>query len=423
MIISGRYLGNENFLGDIEIANGEIVALTPRALEPEEHTFGPSTVLRERIADEHVHIRAQRLKRKARWSDFAANAFQGGVGAVMDMPNNNPPTLTLDDVALRRNLASAYVQHTDIFTHVMVTPRTKPFGEFYHYKLFVAESSGGQGFSSENDLRRALDLYSGCHIMFHCEDPSILAANTRAPLHEDRRPREAEVSAIGSVLDLCQEYGIHATIAHVSTMKGLRMILDAKPKFETLGLRLRSQVVYHHLLLNRENLASGTIEVFGQNYELEHARLIRMNPPIREESDQTYLMQRLIQGDIDAVASDDAPHTLAEKQSSSPPSGVTILPFEAQAAELLHSFGVTNDILTHVTHDSPMQYMTRDWHYKSDLYEGRSAKFIVVDRNKGAIADKDVPGKPHWCYLSGALMPGKVTHWIDGDNVIPVKIS
>ncbi|MFT4148485.1 MAG: dihydroorotase, partial [Micrococcaceae bacterium] len=141
-------------------------------------------------------------------------------------------------------------------------------------------------------------------------------------------PVVAESAQIARDLVLAQATGVHYHVCHVSTKESVRLIRDAKKA----GISVTAEVTPHHLLLTDSDIP-------------EDSGLWKMNPPLRSKADQEALIAALLDGTIDCIATDHAPHTLAEKQQSfiKAPFGIVGVEF---AFQLLYTHYVKPGIFT-----------------------------------------------------------------------------
>jgi dihydroorotase len=267
------------------------------------------------IIDSHVHFREPGFEHKEDLASGSRGALLGGVTAVVEMPNTDPPTTT--EAALRDKRERA---HGRAFCHVGFYVGATPgnadaLGELERspgcagIKLFMGRSTGGLLVDAEGDVRRVLRA-AARRVAVHAEDEARLVE--RSPLRGSdpaRHPlwRDAESARLATerVLRLARETGCRIHLLHVTTAEELE------------------------LLARHRDLAS--VEVTPQHLLLEapdcYARLgtrAQINPPIREASHARALWRGLLAGTVDTVASDHAPHTLEEKAQPYPdsPSGM-----------------------------------------------------------------------------------------------------
>lgn len=298
-----------------------------------------NTITLPGLIDCHVHFREPGYEHKATMVSEAASARAGGVLTVCEMPNTNPPTVTIAALADKVRRA-AEVTDCDIrfFFGVTTAMHLVTLKELWAaenaelarlkerccgVKLYLDHSTGNQ--KVEDEL--LTDIFAACAaqgipIIAHCEDPEInrlsLAANSSdaIEMHSVVRPVKSEVRAIEHAIEHVRVSGAALHIAHLSTGEGLARVRSAKAE----GLPVTCEVAPHHLFLTIDDYASlGT--------------LVKMNPPLRTVEDQKALWDGIADGTVDCIATDHAPHTLEEKQAGAPlsaPSGVpgveTMLP-------------------------------------------------------------------------------------------------
>ncbi|MBI3336671.1 dihydroorotase family protein [Candidatus Peregrinibacteria bacterium] len=273
------------------------------------------------LIDCHVHFREPGFEHKGTMVSESASARSGGVMSVCEMPNTNPPTTTC--VALKDKVArSAQIRDTDIrfFFGMTSDEHLEEFLALWKeaayeslqsrcagVKVYLDHSTGNQ----KIDVAVIKDVFRICAAMnvplvAHCEDPLV---NARDP----RRPPESEERSVHDAITMARMYGTHLHIAHLSTEQGLRLVQQAKKD----GLTVTCEAAPHHLFLSMED--EEILGAFG-----------KMNPPLRTLDHQEALWGGILDGTIDCIATDHAPHTVEEKKSDHPPSGVpgveTMLP-------------------------------------------------------------------------------------------------
>lgn len=281
------------------------------------------------MIDAHVHFREPGASHKETWETGSKSAAAGGVTTVIDQPNTNPPTID----GFGYNLKERFTKHSiiDFGLNGGVTPDWDPnslFSEpiFALGEIFLADSTGDMGIDVSL-FRDALQQAQAAHIpvTVHAEDESKFDESVRRRNDADAwsayRPAEAEIEAVEHACTIATEEKTSIHIAHTSTPEGV----EIATKFE-----MTCEVTPHHLLLSRDDLEE--LGTFG-----------RMNPPLRNENRREQLFELLVDGAIDIVATDHAPHTISEKDTSiwDAPSGVpgveTALPLliaEAKAGSI-----------------------------------------------------------------------------------------
>lgn len=276
------------------------------------------------MIDAHVHFREPGFSHKETWRTGSKSAAAGGVTTVFDQPNTDPPTIDGESYDVKAELASSSLVDYAINGGVTAAwiPEellAKPIGALG--EVFLADSTGEMGIDTDryrDALERAHD--ADVPVTVHAEDATLFDDSVKDRDDPDAwsayRTADAEISAIEHACSVASEVGTTVHIAHTSTPEGVDIVKNT-------GMTCEASP--HHLFLSRDDLeALGT---YG-----------RMNPPLRSEFRREEMFQRLVDGSIDIVATDHAPHTRAEKDGSiwEAPSGVpgveTALPLLLEAA-------------------------------------------------------------------------------------------
>lgn len=278
------------------------------------------------LIDPHVHFRTPGSEHKEDWITGVQAALAGGVTTVFDMPNTSPATTSLELVRVKKVLITNALQKSgqQIRFHLYLGATENNVGELaaakneiVGVKLFMGASTGN--LQVENTEAQEAFFAEcgrlGIPLAVHAEDEATLQ-NAKKKYAEKElsitdhsiiRPVEAAVIAVERACALAAKYHTRLYILHVSTEAELEIIRAAKKR----GVNVYAEVTPHHLFLTTNDYARlGTL---GQ-----------MNPPLRSERDQAALWAALLDGTIDTIGTDHAPHTLEEKQQpyGKAPSGV-----------------------------------------------------------------------------------------------------
>jgi dihydroorotase len=182
--------------------------------------------------------------------------------------------------------------------------------------------------------------YRGQNVSFHCEDPAILRESKGEPTHEQRRPARAEIAATEFALYLIERYELVGKLCHYSTKDGLAKIAAAKAR----GVRVTAEATPHHLYFDDTMLTD------------ENRLWLQMNPPLRGREDRLALIEALRSGLVDYIATDHAPHTIAEKMEGV--SGVPHLDtYGAFATWLMAEHGFTAQDIARVCAYNPGRWV------------------------------------------------------------------
>lgn len=260
------------------------------------------------VIDPQVHFREPGLEHKEDLTTASRACARGGVTSFLEMPNTKPLTInqeTLDD-KLARAAQKSYVNFgffigataenlPDLQTAIP-TPGIKIFMGSMHGDLLVDE---------EATLDRIFSTGTRL-IAVHAEDQARIAQRrkefagiTDPAIHSVIQDNQAALNATQLALKLSKRYQRRLHILHLSTAEEAELLRQDKPEWVT------AEVTPQHLLLN-----TSFYEKLGS--------LLQMNPPIRSAHDNEILWQALRDGVIDFIATDHAPHTLAEKGRATP---------------------------------------------------------------------------------------------------------
>lgn len=300
MILAGSLVTPRGVLtAQVRSEGAQIVEIGAQLGTPD-HTFGEHCLIFAGMGDIHIHARDDVSQAECYKEDFAtasAAAVQGGVVHVADMPNN--PVAPVDDSTWHGK--AAHLRSRNVPVHVTlyagIGPGTRPLSFPVPYKAYMGHSVGDLYFTSLEQIDSTLAAYRGCNVSFHCEDPILLDAHKAAPLHEDRRPPECEISATRFALQMIEKYDLTGKLCHYSVGDGIPLIRDARAR----GLRVTAEVTPHHLYFDTHDITP------------DNRGLMQMNPPLRPPGHSAAMLAALREGVLDYLATDHAPHTLDEK--------------------------------------------------------------------------------------------------------------
>jgi dihydroorotase len=315
LIKGGRILDpavDRDEAGDLWLEDGRVLAVTPPDARPAQDA---DLVLSARglavapgLVDLHVHLREPGEEYKETIASGTRAAAAGGITSLACMPNTEPP---LDNLAMvELVLSKAKTQGVvNVYPVACITKGRRgeeltEMGELQGAGV-RAVSDDGEPVSSPMLMRSALQ-YAGMLdllVINHAEDKTLAGKGVAhagffaAKLGLAGVPRSALEVMISRDLLLAEETGSRIHIPHVSTAGAVRMIREAKAR----GVRVTAETAPHYLLLTDECLAT---------YDTR----VRVNPPIAEAADQAALLAGLVDGTLDAVATDHAPHSSREKE-------------------------------------------------------------------------------------------------------------
>jgi dihydroorotase len=381
--------------GQVVIEDG-VIAAVGQGLGRSDHVFGESCLVFAGMGDVHIHAREDVTGRECHKETFAtasAAALHGGVVHVADMPNN--PVAPVDDAtyAAKERLVAAAGLPVAFTLYAGIGPGTRPLSRSVPYKAYMGPSVGDLFFTSLEDLDRTLAHYRGRSVSFHCEDPVLLDRHRGAALHELRRPPECELSATRFALAMVEKYGLQGKLCHYSVGEGLPLIREARRR----GLSVTAEVTPHHVFFD-------TAQITERNRPW-----MQMNPPLRSPADRAAMLAALRDGDADFLATDHAPHTIAEKERgvSGQPHLDTFGPF---VTWLLVEQGFTPERVAAICAANPGAFVNpfrTDRHGR--LLPGYVGSLTVLDLTRPTtVRREDLRTKCGWSPFEGVTFPGSV---------------
>jgi dihydroorotase len=303
------------FAADVAIAGEKIVAVgdsieAKRVIDAQGKYVIPGAI------DSHVHFRAPGYDYKEDWQTGTGAAARGGVTTVLEMPNTNPPTGTLESLRLKQSIAArqAYI---DYGIYGLLDENN--IGELEAlieagvsgFKCFMGNTFGDLPAPSDGAMLEGFEILArrGMRCTVHAENASIMArrqakleaAGRSDPLaHLAARPEVCAIEAVSRAVVFAEWTGARLHIAHKSSKDALYVLRDAKAR----GVDVTVETCPQYLLLSTD----------------DHKKLgnvLRVNPPIREPGHQEPLWEALRQGVVDMIATDHAPHLPEEKTRAS----------------------------------------------------------------------------------------------------------
>ncbi len=266
---------------------------------------GASVYILPGFVDVHVHLREPGFSYKETIASGTAAAAAGGYTAVCSMPNLNPVPDSLEHLqvqldAIRRTACIPVLP----FGAITVGEKGERLADLEAMAPFVAGfSDDGRGVQSSQVMQQAMEQARdlGKIISAHCEDNTLLhggyihdGAYARAHGHRGICS-QSEWGPIARDLELCAKTGCAYHVCHISTKESVELIRQAKKS----GLHVTCETGPHYLLLCDEDLQ-------------EDGRF-KMNPPLRSPEDRDALLEGLLDGTVDMIATDHAPHSTQEK--------------------------------------------------------------------------------------------------------------
>ncbi|WP_191561772.1 dihydroorotase [Metabacillus idriensis] len=262
------------------------------------------------FVDLHIHLREPGGEHKETIETGTKAAAAGGFTTVAAMPNTKP----VPDNSEQMNWLQNRIKETAsvrVLPYASITARQagKELTDFKSLKQAgaFAFTDDGVGVQSAGMMFEAMKKAAGigASIVAHCEDNSLIY---KGALHDGEFAKRNGINGIPSICEavqiardvlLAEAAGCHYHVCHISTKESVRVVRDAKKA----GINVTAEVTPHHLLLCDEEIPG-----LDTNY--------KMNPPLRGSDDKRALIDGLLDGTIDFIATDHAPHTEEEKAES-----------------------------------------------------------------------------------------------------------
>lgn len=369
--------------------------------------------------DDHVHFRDPGLTHKADMHTESRAAVRGGITSVMDMPNCNPQTTTIE--ALEAKFADAkgkcLVNHsfylgatTDNIEEVRrVNPKT-----ICGVKLFMGSSTGGM-LVDQDERIETIFSESPTIIALHCEDQNIISANTAkykeetasddpdVSYHPLIRSEEACYQSTKKAVELAKKTGAKIHIMHISTARELELLQQGDIKDK----QVTAEVCLPHLYYTDADYAT-------------YGTRIKCNPAVKSAADRDALRKALQEGLIDVIGTDHAPHLPTDKVGGSlkAASGIPTIQYVLPAMLELADEGVISitEVVEKMAHNPAVLYRVKN---RGFIREGYRADLVLVKPDaQHVVTTEDIQSKCAWSPFEGHTFRWDITHtWVNGHTV------
>ena len=410
--------------GSLVLANGNIAEILtdgrPLSAPCDETIDATGCFLLPGVIDDHVHFRDPGLTHKADIFSESRAAAAGGVTSIMDMPNTNPPTVTLDALEQKQQLLAekCIVNHScyfgatnDNYDLFPLLDKTRVCG----IKLFMGSSTGNMLVDRMDSLRR---IFGGTDMLIaaHCEDQDIIRRNTekykaeygegeQIPVskHPNIRSTQACYASSKLAVQLATEAGARLHVLHISTAKELPLFSDT-PLDE--HKKITAEACVAHLLFEQKDYKT-------------LAACIKCNPAIKRKADRDALRQAIATPRIDVIATDHAPHLLTEKAGGAlrAASGMPMVQFSLVSMLQLMEEGVLSleTIVEKMCHNPARLFRIED---RGFIREGYRADLVLVRPERWQLTRESILSKCGWSPLEGRTFDWRVMKtFINGHQI------
>ena len=354
------------------------------------------------LFDMHVHFRDPGQTHKETVETGAQAALAGGVTGVLAMPNTTPPMDSPEQIAdvIRRGRAAGVEYHQAGCLTMGLAGRVLCDYAALKAAGAAALSDDGKPVPTAELMEQALAKAkeAGLPVVSHCEDLAIIdggvinKGKVSEQLGVKGMDRRSEDSVTERDLECARKTGAQLHICHVST----RGAVDAVRRYKALGASVTCETAPHYFLLTEEKLLARDADY-------------RMNPPLRTEDDVQAVIEGILDGTIDCIITDHAPHAAHEKADFlTAPNGVVGL--ETSLAATLTAFFHTGKLslqeIVRLMHDNPRRILHLPVH---TLTAGEPANIALVDLEKEWTVDPDqLHSRSHNTVFKGMTFRGKV---------------
>ena len=363
------------------------------------------------IIDDQVHFREPGLTHKGEIYTEAKAAVAGGVTSYMEMPNTVPGATTLElleqkytrasDCSLANYSFFMGTSNDNLSELVKVDPKN-----VCGIKIFMGSSTGNMLVDNQSILN---DIFKEVKtiIALHCEDDQLIKKNADqyrtqygedVPmyLHPVIRDAEACYASSSKAVELATKHNTRIHILHISTAKELSLFRNDIPLREK---RITSEACIHHLWFS--------------DTDYDHkGSLIKWNPAVKKAEDREAIFQAILDGLIDVIATDHAPHTKEEKAQTyfKAPSGGPLVQHSLNAMmEFYHQGKISMEMIVQkMCHDPAELFQVEKRGY---IRKGYFADLVLVDPQQSyTVNASNILYKCGWSPFEGTTFHSVVTH-------------
>lgn len=421
ILIKGATLVNENQIrvSDVLIKNGRIEKIAANIdYAAATEINGEGLHLFPGMIDDQVHFREPGLTHKADIFSESMAAVAGGITSFMEMPNTVPNTLTQELLADKYAIASEMslanysffmgASNNNLDQVLKTDPR-----QVCGIKVFMGSSTGNMLVDNEKVLENIFKE-APMLVATHCEDEATIQKNLAKfkaeygdQLTIDMHPkiRSAEACYISSSLavELAKRYNTRLHILHISTAKEVGLFRNDIPLKDK---RITAEACVHHLWFDDRDYAS-------------KGNRIKWNPAIKTAFDKDEILKGVLNDHIDVIATDHAPHTIAEKEQAyaQAPSGGPLVQHALPALlEMYHQNKISLEQIAEKTAHNVATCFNID--QRGFIREGYWADLVLVNLNDPfTVTRQNVLYKCGWSPFEGQTFQSEITHTIVSGNL------
>ena len=383
---------------NVLIENGKVAALdVPDGASADEVIDASGLHLIPGVVDDQVHFREPGLTHKEDLLTATRACAKGGVTSFLEMPNTKPTTTSVAALESKLGLAAGRCVVNYGF-YIGATPEnvaelaraTRTPG----IKIFIGSSTGDLLVDEQSALERIF-AETTLPICAHCEDEATVRANaarigggSSVADHSRIRDNAAALIATKRAVDLAERHRHRFHVLHVSTAEEVQFLRGTSDL-------ITAEACPHHLFF--------TVDDYDRL-----GSLIQMNPSIKSRADAAAVWQGLLDGTLEVIATDHAPHTPEEKRQPYPKSPSGLPAVENSLALMLNQVSLGLCSLRQVV-SWMCEAPARVWnlHQKGAIREGWDADLVLVDLNRTAVVrNEEQLTKCGWTPWDGVSLTG-----------------
>ena len=414
-IVNARIVNEGTIIeGDLVVADGRILGVNTGAPVGAVVVDAAGAYLVPGMIDDQVHFREPGFEHKATIETESRAAVAGGITSYMEMPNTKPQTVTAEALADKHARAAArsmanygfyFGATNDNLEAIKAVDQRLACG----VKVFMGSSTGNMLVDDERTLE---GIFAGSPLIVatHCEHTPTIIANEAAararfgddiPFSEHPRIRSEEACYQSSSLavELATRHHARLHVLHITTARELNLFHSGG----LAGKRITAEACVHHLFFNDES------------YTTKGAAIL-CNPAIKSPADQQALWAAVNDGRIDVIATDHAPHTVAEKARpyTEAPAGLPLVQHAmASLFEHVHAGRFTVETVVEKTAHAPARLF--DIAARGFIREGYWADLALVDPTMPTPPDP-IYSKCGWSPFTGIALRSRVRMtWVNGE--------
>ena len=364
------------------------------------------------FADVHVHLREPGFSYKETIESGTKACARGGYTVVGAMPNLNPAPDCDEHLRIQEDMIASQAV-IRVLPYASITLGQKGEGELTDIKglaqRVIGFSDDGRGVKEADTMKAAMEKCKAADsiIAAHCEDMSLIPAG--GAIHDGAFakehgipgiPSESEWGPIARDVELVKETSCRYHVCHVSTKESVEIIRKAKAE----GVNITAETGPHYLLLCQD--------------DLQDLGRFKMNPPLRDKEDMDALVEGILDGTIDMIATDHAPHSDEEKGRGLAKSAMGVVGIES-AFPLMYTYFVKTGKMTLETLMDCMVYAPKKrFRLDGGINVGDRAEITVFDLNtEYTIVPADFLSKGKATPFEGWKVHGECKLTICGENV------